>query len=106
MITLRGSGSTKKVTISDNENGFIAVFWLSDGHIARKPSKLYKSEAGAYRAARKWLTEPAYRTICAWCGRDLGEAPEGCTQDTHGICVLCKDKLMKQAGLDPREESK
>jgi len=34
------------------------------------------------------LEDAKARLICAWCGKDLGEA--NTSQDTHGICESCK----------------
>ena len=34
------------------------------------------------------------RRICAWCKKDMGDAP-GTSGDTHGICPACKKKMMK-----------
>ncbi len=42
-------------------------------------------------------TSTTHRSICAWCNRDLGPAPAGCTADTHGICPACNDKFLKTA---------
>lgn len=39
------------------------------------------------------------RAECAWCGASLGERPE-VQGVTHGICELCKVKLVGGADLD------
>ena len=38
------------------------------------------------------------RMICAWCGKDMGEAV-GCSADSHGICKNCmRRQLAKLEG--------
>jgi predicted nucleic acid-binding Zn ribbon protein len=35
------------------------------------------------------------RRICAWCKKDMGNAP-GIEGDTHTICPACYDKMKKK----------
>ncbi len=41
--------------------------------------------------------------ICAWCNRDLGKKkfpgtkPEGKTPISHGMCSVCKEKVLAEA---------
>ena len=33
-----------------------------------------------------------FRFICAWCKADIGPAPKGVTEDSHGICEPCMER--------------
>ncbi len=38
------------------------------------------------------------RRICAWCGREMGEAETYDGSPTHGICPACEEKLWQSQG--------
>ena len=35
-----------------------------------------------------------FRVKCAWCGKDLGPAKPGVTDDNHSVCKECERKVM------------
>jgi len=47
------------------------------------------------------------RRICAWCKKDMGHF--GGSDDTHGICPECKEKMMadiRKANPKPQDSPK
>ena len=39
------------------------------------------------------------KKICAWCKKDLGEAQNSPSIITHGICLECADKLLRDVKI-------
>ena len=56
METVKSQTSKRKAIISNNAPYYHVTFWINDEQISHRQSgKMYKTHAGALRAANKWV---------------------------------------------------
>jgi len=85
----------ERAEIQAKWNGMIDAIRDGDEEKIKEISAWLDKHAGT---SFEKLEDAKARLICAWCGKDMGEA--NTSQDTHGICESCKGVYFPSSGKE------
>lgn len=84
------------------------VAYQDIGHVLGRYYDLGVAKGGTQKVPQSGGKQPLQNedmeSICAWCGKSLGNSAGDKTGKTHGICPKCKDEVMAGTWQKPGEE--